>query len=239
MTEVENEAFKDDNRILEILIEKDEQAVKNIGDPSVFMGVFDTEKEENITGKAFEQGLSGDEFEQQLEPKADDFDFFAEDWFSTESETKTQNDDPQQQLAETTSLFSSDYNYLAKEIQRIAEREQRDRITQLETDDKKQRVAFTAPLSLEQRFKHLSKEIWPKDGHFILSAEKQAIECAIKESRQSEKSWPLVHYLWEQHPVFQWLNNKVASHLKRQQAPVIKVGEKLAQDEQIFITYSL
>ena len=237
MTEVENEAFKDDNRILEILIEKDEQAIKNIGDPSVFMGVFDTELEENITGKAFEQGLSGDEFEQQLEPKTEDFDFFAEDWFS--SETNPINDDPQQKLAETTSLFSSDYNYLAKGIQRIAEREQRDRITQLETDDKKQRIAFTAPHSLEQRFKHLSKEIWPKEGHFILSAEKQAIDDAIKESRQSEQSWPLVHYLWEQHPVFQWLNNKVASHLKRQQAPVIKVGNKLNSDEQIFITYSL
>jgi len=239
MTEVENEAFKDDNRILEILIEKDDQAVKNIGDPSVFMGVFDTEKEENITGKAFEEGLPGDQFEQQLEPKTDDFDFFAEDWFSTEAETKLQNDGPQQHLAETTSLFTSDYSYLAKGIQRIAEREQRDRITQLETDDKKQRVAFTAPFSLEQRFKHLSKEIWPKDGHFILSADHQAIDNAIKESRQSEQSWPLVHYLWEQHPVFQWLNNKVASHLKRQQAPVIKVGNKLQQDEQIFITYSL
>ncbi len=239
MTEVENEAFKDDNRILEILIEKDEQAVKNIGDPSVFMGVFDTEKEENITGKAFEQGLSGDQFEQQLEPKTDDFDFFAEDWFATEDEATLQIDDPQQHLAETTSLFTSDYNYLAKGIQRIAQRETRDRITQLETDDKKQRIEFTAPFSLEQRFKHLSKEIWPKDGHFILSAEKQAIDNAIKESRQSEQSWPLVHYLWEQHPVFQWLNNKVVSHLKRQQAPVIKVGNKLNPDEQIFITYSL
>ncbi len=239
MTEVENEAFKDDNRILEILIEKDEQAVKNIGDPSVFMGVFDTEKEENITGKAFEQGLSGDQFEQQLEPKTDGFDFFAEDWFATEDETTLQNDDPQQHLAETTSLFTSDYNYLAKGIQRIEQRETRDRITQLETDDKKQRIEFTAPFSLEQRFKHLSKEIWPKEGHFILSAEKQAIDNAIKESRQSEQSWPLVHYLWEQHPVFQWLNNKVVSHLKRQQAPVIKVGNKLNPDEQIFITYSL
>ena len=239
MTEFENEAFKDDNRILEILIEKDDQAIKNIGDPSVFMGVYDSEKEESITAQAIEQGMSANDFDQQLQPKVDDFDFFAEDWFPSDAETRQIHDDPRLNLAETSSLFTSDYNYLAKGIQRIAEREQRDRITQLETDDKKQRIAFTAPQSLEQRFKHLSKEIWPKEGHFILSAEKQAIDEAIKESRQSEQSWPLVHYLWEQHPVFQWLNNKVASHLKRQQAPVIKVGNKLRQDEQIFITYSL
>ena len=237
MTEVDNKSFKDDNRILEILIEKDEQAIKNIGDPSVFMGVYDSEEEEKITARAIEQGLSGAEFDQQLQPKTEDFDFFAEDWFA--SDTEQTHPDPQKEIGQTLSLFGSDYDYLAKGIQRVAEREQRDRITQLETDDKKQRIAFTAPASLEQRFKHLSKEIWPKDGHFILSAQQSAINDAIKESRQSEQSWPLVHYLWGQHPVFQWINNKVASHLRRQQAPVIKVGNKLKADESVFITYSL
>jgi hypothetical protein len=48
-----------------------------------------------------------------------------------------------------------------------------------------------------------------------------------------------VHYLWEQHPVFQWLNNKVASGLRRQQAPVVVAGDNLAINETIFITYSL
>jgi hypothetical protein len=48
-----------------------------------------------------------------------------------------------------------------------------------------------------------------------------------------------VHYLWEQHPVFHWLNNKVASGLKRQQAPVIVAGDKLVEGEEIYITYSL
>ena len=48
-----------------------------------------------------------------------------------------------------------------------------------------------------------------------------------------------MHYLWEQHPVFQWLNNKVASGFRRQQAPVIVAGNKLAKDEVIYVTYSL
>ena len=33
--------IKGDLRILEILTEKDEQAAKNIGDPSIFMGLYD------------------------------------------------------------------------------------------------------------------------------------------------------------------------------------------------------
>ena len=236
MTEADNQTLQDDNRILEILIEKDEQAVKNIGDPSVFMGVYDSEQEEIITAQAIEQGQTAGEFNQQLQPKTEDFDFFAEDWFASESQTI---DDPLQHRAQTLSLFASDFDYLAKGIQRIAEREQRDRITQLETDARRERIEFTAPLSLEHRFKHLAKEIWPKDGHFILSANRKAIDDAIKESRQSEQSWPRVHYLWEQHPVFQWLNNKVGSHLRRQQAPVIKAGDKLGQHDIVFITYSL
>ena len=63
-----------------MLLEKDEQAVKNIGDPSVFMGVFDVDEEIKITSQAIESGTSADDFASSLEPKQpedDGFDFFA------------------------------------------------------------------------------------------------------------------------------------------------------------------
>lgn len=236
MTDCDNAAIKGDNRILEVLIEKDEQAMKNIGDPSVFMGVYDSDAEELITAQAIEQGVDATAFDQQLEKKATAFDLFAEDWFATETQV---TQDPLKETSALPTLFNSDFDYLANGIQRLAEKEQRDRITQVQSDPQRQRIEFTAPNSLELRFKHLSKEIWPTNGHFILSAEKTAIEAAIKESRQSEQSWPLVHYLWEQHPVFQWLNNKVASGFRRQQAPVIVAGDSLAEGETMYITYSL
>jgi Sec-independent protein translocase protein TatA len=137
------------------------------------------------------------------------------------------------------SLFASDFDYLAKGIQRLAEKEQRDQIAQFEKDEIIQRISFTAPESLKHRFKSLSKEIYPKNGQFILSAKKEAIYEAITESRQSEDSWANVHYLWELHPIFPWLNNKVVSGLKRQEAPVIVAGNRLEKDEIIYITYSL
>ena len=236
MTDCANDQIKGDNRILEVLIEKDEQAIKNIGDPSVFMGVYDSGEEELITAQAIEKGLGAEAFDQQLETKAEAFDLFAEDWFATETQVIV---DPLKETGIVPTLFSSDFDYLAKGIQRLSEKETRDRITQFAANAQQQRIEFTAPASLEQRFKSLSKEIWPANGHFILSAEKSAIEEAIKQSRQSEQSWPLVHYLWGQHPVFQWLNNKMASGLKRQQAPVIVAGDKLEKGEAIYITYSL
>ena len=48
--------IKGDMRILELLIQKDDEAVKNIGDPSVWMGVFDIDEEEKITTSNIENG---------------------------------------------------------------------------------------------------------------------------------------------------------------------------------------
>lgn len=41
-----NEKIRGDIRILEVLIRKEEQANKNIGDPALLMKVYDTQKEE-------------------------------------------------------------------------------------------------------------------------------------------------------------------------------------------------
>jgi len=46
LTESQNNKIRGDSRIYEVLIEKDEQAQKNIGDPSEFTGRFDQESEE-------------------------------------------------------------------------------------------------------------------------------------------------------------------------------------------------
>ena len=72
VTESQNAKIRGDTRILELLVQKDEQAVKNIGDPSVLMGVYDIEEEEKITARAIEQGQSAEEFDAFLEKQAFD-----------------------------------------------------------------------------------------------------------------------------------------------------------------------
>jgi hypothetical protein len=49
-----HERIRGDLRNIELLIEKDTQAQKNIGDPSVFLGVYDEREEELITARAIE-----------------------------------------------------------------------------------------------------------------------------------------------------------------------------------------
>jgi hypothetical protein len=61
-TEPEHPKVRGDLRILELLMEKDEEAAKNIGAPSVFLGVFDAREEEQMTGRAIEETLAPAEF---------------------------------------------------------------------------------------------------------------------------------------------------------------------------------
>ena len=80
LTRSSNSRMDEVERIIRVLLDKDEQAVKNIGDPSVFMGVFDVDEEIKITSQAIESGTSADDFASSLEPKQpedDGFDFFA------------------------------------------------------------------------------------------------------------------------------------------------------------------
>jgi len=65
-----NPTVKGDQRILEILKEKDDQAYRNIGDPATFMKVHDADAEEALTMQAMATGIDAQTFDQQYQ--ADD-----------------------------------------------------------------------------------------------------------------------------------------------------------------------
>jgi hypothetical protein len=84
----------------------------------------------------------------------------------------------------------------------------------------------------------LPNEVWPKDGYFILSYDQDTINQEIKESRKSESAWPGIHYLWEQHPVLEWVRDKLLSNFDRLEAPQLRLST-LDADEAIFIVSGL
>ena len=74
VTESANETIRGDTRILEVLADKDEQAHRNLGDPSVFMRVYDVEAEEEITRRAVAAGEAAERFDARLAPAASEGD---------------------------------------------------------------------------------------------------------------------------------------------------------------------
>ncbi len=224
--------FKGDNRILEILITKDEQAAQNIGDPSAFLNVYDEKEEENIVAEAMSSGKNADEFSQELDDNAEEAEF---DWLSSLNDTEDE-DKPsiEDEIVETSSFYEDDLKYstdalrFLQETQKIDARFEDDRIE-----------IFASELEdLKYRFKMLPREIKPKDWHFKLTNDLEVINQEIKNSRKDESAWPSIHYLWEQHPLLEWIKDKLLSNFDRLQAPVLKLNT-LKNDELIYIISGL
>lgn len=87
--ESSNEKIKGDNRILEILRDKEQQAYKDIGDPALLMGKFDTEAEESVTRQAIESGESAERFALRLAIPEQDIDDAETDTDAAESTTES------------------------------------------------------------------------------------------------------------------------------------------------------
>ena len=230
ITESQTPKIRGDVRILELLIQKDREAVKNIGDPAEFMGVYDIEEEENITADAIESGKTPEEFESSIESDTKDplsILFGEEEPPKGEDADKTKSSMP--------SLFQNDYAFTESAIQYLRNASD----MQVDFSPNEQRIDLTPNEELKSGFRLLPREIWPEDGLFVLSADKQVIQDEIKRSRKEEKAWPGIHYLWEQNPVLEWINDKLHAAFGRHEAPVIELPTVLEPNEVIFIVSGL
>ncbi len=236
ITQSKNEKIRGDMRILELLIQKDEETVKNIGDPAEFMGVYDIEEEENLTAKAIEEKQSPDEFEASVKNKKPDK---ANDPLAIlfGDEEPPSGKDTETKTLSMPSLFANDYAYLDATIKYLRQSQS----IQASSYPDEQRIDITATKDLEQRFKFLPKEVWPENGSFILSSDSEVIQKEIKHSRslKDDKSWPRIHFLWHLNPIVEWANDKVLAAFGRHEAPVIELHGALDPNEVVFLISGL
>jgi len=233
-TESENEKFKGDNRILEILMEKDKQASENIGDASAFMNVYSIEAEEKIVADAIGSGKDAQAFEDELNANADnsEFDFFS---LLDEVEEKSQTKAQEEIFGETPSLFSDDLSYATHALKYIEEYQHP---LDIRYEDDRIELHASKLKDLQYRFKMLPKEVIPQNWHFILSSDLDTINQEIKKSRKNESAWPNIHYLWEQHPLLEWIKDKLLSNFDRLQAPLLRLNT-LEENESIYLISGL
>lgn len=234
LTRSENKRMDEVERIIRVLIAKDEQAVKNIGDPSVFMGVFDIDEEVTITAKAIESGESAEDFEEMLTPNINDneFDFFAlldaEAEVSNEEEVETQ-------IQKLPQLFHDDFHYTLKSLERLNHQQS----WQYQVIREKSLIELTFPSELKRRYERLPSEIQPLPTEPLrLCANKELVKKDLEESRKAENKWTPVQYLWELHPAVQWINDLNLTAFGRHQAPVITLPS-VRDDEVVFVMTGL
>ncbi len=251
-TETVNERIKGDLRILEILERKDEQANFNLGDPSAFLNVYDPDKEaEKVTGFMVD-GLAPEQVEAKLDQAAaakgdkdsdNEGDFLMQLFGGTAGASPTgEHPAPPvsslSQIDEPASLFSGDFHYAKTALTQL---NQGQTLCQWVAHDAESIIALTAPLDLQERLRQLPREVQAENDHYSLCADPARMAIAIENARQAraeEDTWPQLHYLWPQHPIMDWLGDRVLTHFGRHRAPLLQ-SPKLHANEQAFVLMSL
>lgn len=246
-TEAENEKIKGDLRILEILERKDEQANFNLGDPSAFLNVYDPDKEAEKVSEFMAEGLTPEQVEATLDQTiaADAknegdwmMELFGGDVDSAGPPTSSALGSSLDHIAEPASLFENDFHFAKTALTQL---NQARVLCQWTSEDTERVIALTAPLDLQERLRQLPREAQAENDHYALCAEPKRMAQAIEAARQAraeQDTWPKLHYLWPQHPIMEWLGDRVLTHFGRHRAPLLQ-SHKLEIGEQAFVLMSL
>ena len=229
-----NEVILGDMRVLEVLKRKDEQAYRNIGDPSAFMKVHDIDEEEAITAKTIAGSTSAGLFDAALTPTESEGDSLLALFTTTPPTGPTASDVPESTTP--TSLYANDLAYCEAALHRLRDK---DHQLQFEVDALGQTLTLDAPEDLRHRFAHLPPEVAPQNWRFVLTTAKARMAEAIAASRRDERAWPGEHYLWRLNPVVEWLNDRMAAAFGRHEAPVLCGVPGLRSDETAFVLAGL
>jgi superfamily II DNA or RNA helicase len=235
------ERIRGDLRYLEILIDKDEQAARNIGDPSSFMGLYDEEQEAAKVAEAIEKRITAEAFAAQL--AQGDVDPFEALWSASQAAATTSVEPTASAAPEAivtaptehlTTLFADDYRYVRDALTWLRQQSPRE-YQPVQSHDDKHTLSFQPSADLALLLKReLAAEMWPEDNQFSLSADLRVVEASIRHARDTN-AWPQVQYLWPLHPVAQWLDFKLMALFGRQKAPVIRIPVGMSPGEAIVL----
>lgn len=233
LTESGHPKVRGDARILELLIDKEEQATKNIGDPAALMGKYDEEAEETTTAKAMEEGQTPEAFEKSWTPDAafDPLEFLLQ---ASDRSVPAIRAEPHTM----PSVFGSAEAFLVQALGELEARRSGRGSIKLRRTESKHFVEFTMPEDLARRYKRLPFEVRPADDRLQLTADCALMQKDIRAARSDESAWPKLQFLWELHPAVTWARDRMRSLFGRHEAPVIEVG-RLGKDESVLIVSGL
>lgn len=227
-----NPRIKGDARIMEILVRKEEQALKNIGDPAMLFGKFNQEEEEEETAKAIESGEGAEAFEKQLDSDEDEFDpLELLMGLGEDKEVKVEYSDEE-------TLFS-DLDYVKNALDIFTDTEEI-KYSDL-TGTQGVEIKLTDNVKKKIR-KLMPPEAMPSDDYLRLSPDKAYCLKDMQRCMQNdlaETAWPATQYLWKLHPIFNWIEDKAGVFYKRSEVPVLGLSNSIGSNEMIFLVSGL
>ena len=230
MTESANPRISDEGRVLEVLIEKDRQAGRNIGDPSEFMGLYSVEEEEDTVAGFMEQegedlaSLFADFLDENVKNSEEPLDNFLSAAAPSEGLDQVTIDRP--------GLYGSDFDYAAAALDWL----KREGVPiQAKIDRQSERLALTAPPDLRTRLRFLPSEARPEHDRFLFSPDRKLIQQELRTRRDEDSPWAQRQYLWPLHPVMEWLGDRALGSFGRHTAPLMRVPGRLQPNQTAFL----
>jgi hypothetical protein len=238
------EGMGDVERILMVLIRKDEQAQRNIGDPSVFMKCYDEVQEEELTAAAIE-AADATAFEGQLDANAAPFlqggggliaELYGQLIASEGGDTQTPHKPPELERLEMPSLYPSIWSYVTRALGAVAEREVNREPIQFRAYEEQERLEITPPADLLRRYKRLPREFRPdRLKQVVLTTRPQELKQELDRSRRRKEQGLGLEYLWPLHPLVEWLVDRGLTMFARHQAPVLQLTTGLEPGEVVMV----
>lgn len=216
--EATNEKIKGDARILQILIEKEKQASKNIGDPAMLMGKYSVDEETLAIQQVMERPDGADELEDSLEAVSSSDLLEAMMALAQGKEiagqVPTQDDD----------TLMTDMQFLELGLIEFGEKGGVQSVDSLEGAEGK-RVKLRDGSELYKRMKKTAPQATFRDNTFALSPDKNYCTREMERARSAEfelGTWPQAQYLWRLNPILGWIADKASmQQFKRDEAPIV------------------
>lgn len=240
-----------DLRVIDVLIEKEQAAHQNLGDAQWLMRLHSPEAEADRVA----EGISQKEDPESLFPDPQpDTDFLSvlmglaqapkettlSMWGDEVALTSPSSTQPPE-CREPLQLFDSDLQFAKEAFAELITNQPEGlspeaRLHEPDWDESIQGFILNAPADLQQRYRYLPPELQRDKGWvFRLTTDRDRVQRALEQSRQSADAWPKYELFWEQHPIAEWLCDRMAAHFMRHEAPVLTLQHGLAEGEAVFV----
>lgn len=200
--------LKGDLRVLDRLVEKENAAHKNLGDVAWLMNLHDADQEESRIA----QGICQHEPAESIIPDepTEEVDFLSLLLMEEQDDDAICPVDP-------PSLYTNDLAYARDGFDEMGQEVEWH-------DDLDGFILEKVPSDLKLRYNYLPPELSRRKTEFKLTIDRNRVQDALAKSRQDEGRWPEWDLFWNQHPVAEWLNDRVLALFTRHEAPVLKTG---------------
>ena len=247
LTRSRSDGMGDAEKIIRLLQTKDEQAQRNIGDPAVFLRKFDAADEEQALSEAFEQGRVGaleEEMDANAKPHLEQGsgDSLFEELFGSGTSSSDPDNEPAQAQVQvkqdtTLSLFPSLWAYVNTALEQLSEQmNRRGEPLDINIFEEQGRLEITPPTDLQRRYERYPKELAPARGkRLVLSTKAAALQRALEQARCKDSARPELEYLWDLHPLVDWLADRGQLGFARHCAPVLMLSSGLDPGQVVMV----